>query len=136
MEEKIGNMKIIFYKTLVDSSTIKLIGEREKVKLFTKMGIVKPKSEDIKLESLTTIYEPFYLIKGRYYIDYYRKKIYPLEIEEDVTELLVLGKTLKPKISKLAKIRRKEKQVELEAPQYIVSETVLRMRTLSKKGYR
>ena len=122
MEERIGEMKTIIYKTLVDSSTVGLIGEREKVGLFTKLGIVRPKSEDIQLESLNTVYKPFYAIKGRYYIDYYRKTLYHLDVEDDVIELLILEKTLKPKKSKLAKLRGKEREVELEAEQRITKE--------------
>lgn len=121
MEERIEKMKTIVYKTIVDPSTIRLIGEREKTKLFIKMGIVKTRSDDIQLESLNTVYEPFYTIKGRYYVDYYRKKIYNLDIEDDVLELLVLKKTLKPKISKLGKLRG-ERIVELEAEQRIIEE--------------
>ena len=119
---KIAKIRTIVYKTLVDLSTVKLIGEREKVNLFTKMGIVKPRSKDIQLESLITIYEPFYTIKGRYYIDYYRKKLYHLDIEDDVKELLVFDRTLPPKTSKLGKIRGKEREIELEADQRIIKE--------------
>ncbi|MHA2061968.1 MAG: zinc ribbon domain-containing protein [Candidatus Sifarchaeia archaeon] len=121
-EERIAKLRTIVYTTLVDPSTVKLIGEREKIKIFTKMGIVKPRSEDIQLESLNTVYEPFYTIKGGYYIDYYRKKLYHLDIEEEVMELLVLEKTFKPKLSKLDKIRGKDREVELEAEQRIIKE--------------
>jgi hypothetical protein len=121
-KEKIVEMKTIVYKTMVDPSTIRLIGEREKTDLFKKMGIVKPRSKDIQLESLTTIYEPFYTIKGRYYIDYYRKRLYQLDIEDDVKELLVFDRTLLPKTSKLEKIRGKERKVELEAYHRIIKE--------------
>lgn len=134
IEEKIPEMKTIVYKTLVDPSTVKLVGEREKAKLFTKMGFLRPKSEDIQFEILEKFYDSYFIINGRYFIDYYRKHIYKLEVEEDVSEIVIFNQVLKPKIpSTLTKLRRKGKEVELEAEQRIIKENSAYM-ALNRKG--
>ncbi|MCK4953195.1 zinc-ribbon domain-containing protein [Candidatus Bathyarchaeota archaeon] len=134
IEEKIPEMKTIVYKTLVDPSTVKLVGEREKVKLFTKMGFLKPKSEDIKFETLEKFYDPYFIINGRYFIDYYRKHIHKLEVEEDVSEIVIFNQVLKPKTpSTLTKLRRKGKEVELEVEQRIIKENSAYL-ALNRKG--
>ena len=124
IEEKIPEMKTIVYKTLVDPSTSKIIGEREKGKLFTRLGVLKAKPEDIQFEALDKFYNPYFVLNGRYFIDYYRKRTYQLEIEDDVSEVVIFNQVLKPKTSTtLNKIRRKGREVELEAEQRIVKET-------------
>ena len=122
LEEKIVKLKTIVYKKIVDPSIIKLIGEREKLKLFTKIGLIKPKKEEIQFVALKTFYEPFFIIKGRYNIDYYRRKKYHLTIEDDVKELLVFEKILQPTASKISELRGKERSIELAADQRIIKE--------------
>jgi hypothetical protein len=120
LEEKIAKIKRIVYRTLVDESTVKLLGEKEKSKLFAKMGFLKPKNEDIQLESLEKSYDPFFIVNGTYSIDYYRKQVYKLDVGEDVSELVIFGQVLKPKAAGSSKFRGKAKEVELEVEQRIV----------------
>jgi len=119
LEEKIAKIKRIVYRTLVDESTVKLLGEREKSKLFSKMGFLKPKNEDIQLESLEKSYDPFFIVNGAYSVDYYRKHVYKLDVGEDVSELVIFGQVLKPKAASSSKFRGKGKEVELEVEQRI-----------------
>lgn len=126
-------MKKIVYRTLVDESTVKLVGEREKCKLFARMGFLKPKPEDIHFESIEKFYDPFFIINARYSIDYYRKHIYKLHVEEDVSELVIFDQVLKPKAPSSAKLGGKEKVVELEAEQRIIKENSAYM-VLDRKG--
>jgi hypothetical protein len=134
IEEKISEMKTIVYKTLVDPSTVKVVGEREKVKLFTKMGFLRPKLEDIKFEMLEKFYDPYFIINGRYFIDYYKKQLHKLEVEEDVSEIVIFDQVLKPKTpSALTKLRRKGQEVELEVEQRITKETAAYL-ALNRKG--
>lgn len=121
-EEHIAELKTIVYKTMVDESTVKLIGEKEKLKLFKKMTFLKPRPEDIQFESLERFYEPFITVSGRYHVDYYRRRTYELEAEDDVSELVIFNHVLKPKVSTLAKMQRKGRTVELEADERVVKE--------------
>ncbi|MDH5795854.1 MAG: hypothetical protein OEZ24_07080 [Candidatus Bathyarchaeota archaeon] len=132
-EEHIADLKTIVYKTMVDESTLKLIGEKEKLKLFKKMPFLKRKPEDIQFESLERFYEPFITVSGRYHVDYYRRRTYELEAEDDVSELVVFNHVLKPKTSALAKMQRKGRTVELEADERIVREQSAYM-ILDRKG--
>lgn len=131
LEEKIADTKTIVYKTHVDPSTAKLICEREKGKLFAVMGFLRPKPEDVQLESLKKCYDPFITINGRYLIDYYRKRIYKLDVEGDVSELVIFNQVLKPKMP--TKLRIKGREVELEAEQRIINDTSAYI-VLDKKG--
>lgn len=133
LEEKISKMKKIVYKTLVDPSTVKLIGEKKRGKLFAKMGFLRQKPEDVQFESLEKFYDPFFILNGRYLIDYYRKRIYKLDVEEEVSEIVIFNQVLKPKTPSLAKFRRKGKEVELKADQRIIKENSNYM-VLDRKG--
>jgi hypothetical protein len=115
-------MKVIVYKTLVDPSTAKLVGEREKLGLFTKLGLLKPKRDDIQFQSLEKLYDPFFILNGKYFIDYYRKRVYSLDVEDDVSELLIVDRIFHPKTPKLARFRGKTREVELEAKMRVVKE--------------
>lgn len=133
LEETIVKLKTIVYKTLVDPSTVKLICEREKQKLFTKMGFIKPKKTDIKFEMLEKFYDPFFVIKGRYFIDYYSKRVYNLDVDEDFQELLLFNRVLKPKMPTLAKLRGKVREVTLDAELRFVKENFVYI-ILDKRG--
>ncbi|MCW4027139.1 MAG: hypothetical protein NWE76_06620 [Candidatus Bathyarchaeota archaeon] len=121
-EEYIAELRTIVYKTTVDESTLKLIGEKEKLKLFKKMPFLKRGPEDIQFESLEKFYEPFITASGKYHVDYYRRRTYQLEAEDDVSELVIFNHVLKPETSTLAKMQRKGQTVELEADERVVRE--------------
>jgi hypothetical protein len=133
LEEHIAKLKTIVYKTIVDSSTMKLIGEKEKLKLFKKIGFLRAKSDEVQFDSLERFYEPYITVNGRYHVDYYRRRVYILEIEDDVSELVVFNHVLKPKISALGKMQRKPGKVQLEAEQRIVKENSAYM-IFNRKG--
>ncbi|MCW4020983.1 MAG: hypothetical protein NWF14_07140 [Candidatus Bathyarchaeota archaeon] len=132
-EEHISELKTIVYKTIVDPSTVRLICEKEKLKLFRRIGFLKPKPEEIQFNSLEKFYEPFVIVNGKYRIDYYRRRIHNLEIEDDVSELVVFNHVLKPKISSMDKIQRKGRTAELEAEHRIVKEKSVYL-VLDRKG--
>ena len=133
LEEHIADLRTIVYKTMVAESTLKLIGEKEKLKLFKKMPFLKRKPEDIQFESLERYYEPFITISGRYHVDYYRRRTYELEAEDDVSELVIFDHVLQPKTSTLAKVQRKGRTVELEADERVVREQSAYL-VLDRKG--
>ena len=132
-EERIAERKTIVYKTLVDPTTVKLMGEKEKVKLFTKMGFFRPKPEEIQCDSIEKYYEPYIIANGKYTIDYYRKHAYTLEVGENVRELVIFDQVLRPKAPRLAKLRGRGKEVELESEQRILHESTVYL-ILDKKG--
>ncbi len=88
--------KTVVYETLVDPTVIKVAGERIKRQLFTKFGFWKSNSLPIELFSMETYFEPFIVISGRYFIDYYRLCDYTIDIDSQVNEVILLNQKFYP----------------------------------------
>jgi hypothetical protein len=115
--EKITQRKIIVYKTLIDPTVIKLATEKVKDRLFVKFGFLKPNPEQID-------YEAFVVIDGKYTIDYYRRRIYTVRVDEKAQEVILFKQTFKPEISneplgKVVRIEGEERLVN-QAKAYLV----------------
>jgi hypothetical protein len=85
--EEIATRKTIVYETLVDPEVIKVAGENLKDKLFTRYLFLKPQPNEVNIISIEKFYEPFILISGRYSIDYYRKHVWTIKIENGISEV-------------------------------------------------
>jgi hypothetical protein len=90
--EKIAERKTIVYETRIDPTVAKMAGEKIKVRLFTRFGFLKPKSNEIQFVSVDKYYEPYLVIGGRYSIDYYRNCAYTVKVAKDVLEVIILGR--------------------------------------------
>jgi hypothetical protein len=88
--EKIAERKTIVYETRADPTVIKVAAEKLKVQLFARFGFLKPKAEDIQFVSIDKYYEPYMVINGRYFVDYYRKCAYTVNVGKEVQEVLLL----------------------------------------------
>jgi len=87
--EKIAERNTIVYETRTEPNVIKTIGENIKTQLFTRFGFIKSRPEDIQLVSIDKYYEPYITVSGRYFIDYYRKCTYTLEVDNKVQEVIL-----------------------------------------------
>ena len=94
--EKIVERKTIVYETRVDPTVIKVAGEKVKDQLFTRFGFRKPRPEEVQLVSVDKFYEPYMVLSGRYFIDYYRKCSYTIKVEKGVLEVILLDREIKP----------------------------------------
>jgi len=103
-KEKIVERKTVVYETHVDPTVIRVTGEKLKKQLFTKYGLFKPKPEEIQFVSLEKFYEPYVVISGRYFIDYFRKRTYVFRVDDPVREVLVLNNKFTPENSGNARI--------------------------------
>jgi len=93
--EKVVERRIIVYKSRFDSTVIKSTAEKMKGELFS--GVFrKPKPEEIRVVSIDKYYKPYIVVDGKYTIDYYKKCIYTIEVEETMREIVILDKTFKP----------------------------------------
>ncbi len=92
IEEKIVERKTIVYEANIDPTVIRVAGEKLKEQLFTKFAFYwfQPKSKDIELVSLEKYYEPFIVISGKYFIDYFRKCTYIFKVDKGVREVVLL----------------------------------------------
>ena len=94
--ERIVKRKTIVYRTLVDPTVVKITGEKIKERLFVRFGFLTPKPEEVQYVSVDKYYEPYIVVSGRYSIDYYRKRVYPVEVDGDVREVILLKQIFKP----------------------------------------
>ena len=97
ISEKVTRRKVIVYKSRVDPTIVKLTAEKMKNKLFIKFGFSKPKPEEIRIVSVDKYYEPYILIDAKYSIDFYKKRVYSLDVGNETDEVRILGETFKPK---------------------------------------
>jgi len=115
-KENIVERKTIVYETHMDPALVRVTGEKLKKQLFIRFGLFKPKSEEIQFISLDKYYEPYIVISGRYFIDYFRKCIYFFKVGEPVTEVVILNRKFIPAASK------NQKQVKLYGEERVVHE--------------
>jgi len=94
--ERIAKRKIIVYKSRVDPTIVKLTAEKMKNKLFIKFGFSKPRPEEIRVVSVDRYYEPYILVDAKYSVDYYKTKVYTLDVDNETEEVRILDKTFEP----------------------------------------
>jgi len=123
--EKITDRKIIVYKTLIDPTVIKLATEKVKDRLFVKFGFLKPNPDQIQQIAFEKDYEAFVIVDGRYHIDYYRRRIYTIKVDDKAQEVILFNQTFKPETlsepvqGKVVRIEGEERLIH-EAKAYIV----------------
>ena len=106
IKENIVDRKTIVYEANIDPAVIRVSGEKLKQQLFTKFGLFKPKSEEIQFISLDKYYEPYIVISGKYFLDYYRKCTYVFKVDQGVREVVLLDRKFLPETSKATKTIR------------------------------
>ncbi len=97
--ERIAERKTIVYETRVDPTVIKVAGEKLKDQLFTRFGFLKPKPDEVQFVSIEKYYEPYSMINGKYFIDYYRKCAYLVKVDGKVLEVVLLNNKFEPEQS-------------------------------------
>jgi hypothetical protein len=119
--EKIAERKTVVYETRIDTTVVQVTGERLKVQLFTRFGFMKPRPEEIQFVSVDKYYEPYMVMSGRYFIDYYRKCAYKLKVDKKVLEIILLNHRLKPNQS-TDSYEKGYKEVKLEGEERLMYE--------------
>jgi hypothetical protein len=121
-QENIVKRKTIVYEAHIDPTVIRVSGEKLKKQLFTRFWFLKPKSEEIQFVSLDKYYEPYIVISGRYFIDYFRKCTYIFKVDEAVREVDLLDNKFVPenfKSSKIVKLHGEERLIN-EAKAFLI----------------
>jgi hypothetical protein len=106
IKENIVERKTIVYQASIDPTVIRVSGEKLKKQLFTRFGFFKPKLEEIQFVSLQKYYEPYIVISGRYFLDYYRKCTYIFKVDQAVKEVVLLNKRFVPETSRSSRNAR------------------------------
>ncbi len=96
LPQKIVDRRVVVLESRLSPAMAGLLGEKIKTKLFAKLCFLKPKPEEIRLVSVKKYYEPHIIISGKYAIDYCRKEVYPVNVDENVREIVLLDERLKP----------------------------------------
>lgn len=96
LKEKIVRRKTIVHEVNIDPTMIRISGEKLKLQLFAKFGLFRPKPDEIQFISSELYYEPYLVINGKYFIDYYRKRVYKIQVEDEVKEVVLLKKKFIP----------------------------------------
>ena len=112
--ERIAKRKIIVYKSRVDPTIVKLTAEKMKNKLFIKFGFSKPRPEEIRVASVDKYYEPYILVDGKYSVNYYKKRVYTLDVDGTTEKVKILDKTFTPE-SLVSPTGEPHKVIKLEA---------------------
>jgi len=94
--EKIAERNTIVHETRIEPNVIETIGEKIKAQLFTRFGFIKPKPEEIQLVSIDKYYEPYIMVSGRYFVDYYRKCTYTVKVDNRVQEIILSNQKYRP----------------------------------------
>jgi len=119
--EKIAERKTIVYETRIDQTVIKVSGERLKAQLFARFGFMKPNPEDIRLVSIDKYYEPYMVISGRYFIDYYRRCAYTIKVDRRVREVILLDRKFEPN-QPVDRSAKDHSMIRLEGEERLVNE--------------
>ena len=121
-KENIVERKTIVYEAPIDPTVIRVSGEKLKQQLFTRFGLLKPKPEEIQFISLDKYYEPYIVISGKYFIDYYRKCTYVFKVDEAVREVVLLNYKFLPETSKSNKVIKLpgEERLTKEAKAFLI----------------
>jgi hypothetical protein len=120
-QENIVSRKTIIYETLVDPTVIRVASEKLKTQLFSRFWLLKPKPEEIQFISIDKYYEPYIVVSGKYVIDYYRKCLYTVRIDEGVLEVILLGNKFIPERT-ATPMARERNTITLEGEERLIVE--------------
>jgi len=132
VQERITKRKTIVYKSRVDPTIVKLTAEKMKNKLFIKFGFSKPRPEEIRVVSVDKYYEPYVLIDGKYNVNYYKKRVYTLDVDRTAEKVKILDQIFTPE-SLVGPTGETRKAIKLEAEESLSYEDKAYI-TLDKSG--
>ena len=116
IREKICGMKTIVHRLAVDETSVRNFIEKRKTGFFSRLRVFKPKPEEVVCEDIALYYEPYIVARANYTIDYYRRKVYPIRVEDTVKEVIIFDKILQP-----GGQEKGGKQISLEARERVTT---------------
>ena len=111
---------IIVQKVSKDYKSIKKVVDKNMVKTFSKMFFIKPKSDEIKCESINLIYESFLITNIKYHLEYYQNKKYNINVDNNVVETTIFNHSLEP--VKVEEKSGSHKQIIIESKELVIHE--------------
>ncbi|MDH3793773.1 MAG: hypothetical protein OER78_01705 [Nitrosopumilus sp.] len=88
MEQKIEPKKTTVFKAMVSEQQVQNVADKKKTSLY---GTVfnRPKAEDVSISSIELFYEPYWIVKGNYYSEYFRRTVYEFVTSPEVKEVII-----------------------------------------------
>lgn len=126
IKENIVERKTIVYEAPIDAAVMRVSGEKFKLNLFASFGgLFKPKAEEIQFVSIEKYYEPYMVVSGKYFLDYYRKCTYTFRVDDVVKEVVLLDRKFVPAGSSYGKNARTvslhgEERLNTEATAFLI----------------
>jgi len=136
IEERIQQRKLMVHKVAIDLETAENIVDIGKTRFFAKLGLLRPRHEEIEVESVQLFYDPFVVAKASYFLDFYEKKTYKVKVGDGASEVVVLGQTFKPKaVKKRMKgiMKRPHKEIVLDGQERVIHKAATHI-ALNRKG--
>jgi hypothetical protein len=126
---------VLVQKISKDYAAIKSIVDKNMVKTFSKMRFLKPKANEIECESIQIYYDSFLIANTKYVIDYYKKREYCIDLDDNVKEVLVFDQNIKPTIveAKSGIKTKPKKQIIIDSKERINLE-ISKQIALNRKG--
>jgi hypothetical protein len=90
LPQSMVEVKTIVLKPRLDKGDIELIGEKIKPRLFSRFGF-KPRPENVRLICSELYFEPYLLIGGKYVLDYCKKHVFEINVNERINTVFVGG---------------------------------------------
>jgi hypothetical protein len=130
ISRKIARRKVVVFKTLADSTMIKAAAEKMKSRLFRKYMFMTPSADQIRQISFEKTYERYFVVEGKYTIDYYQGRTYHIPILHNSVEVVLLNHTFEPEPTKA---KRQKRTLSLEGEERLIHERTAYL-VLDSKG--
>src|SRR4030066_1175610 len=119
--ENIAERRTIVYQTLIDPAVVRIEGEKIKHKLFKRFLFKLSTPEEIEFASIEKYYEPYIVISGRYFIDYFRKCAYSVRVAREAQEVIFFDHKFIPRQASFSSVD--ESSIKLEGEERLSKET-------------
>jgi hypothetical protein len=133
MKEKIERRKLLVHQVAIDLEAAKNVVDKDKTKFYARLGVFRPKSEEIECEAVQLFYEPFLVAKATYFLDYYKKQTYTIKVDEKVSEVIAFGQTFEPHAVKEGLLKRPYNAIAFNAQERVIHRAATHM-ALNRTG--
>jgi len=124
------------HKISKDYETIKNIIEKNMIKAFSKMYFIKPKANEIECESVTLCYDSFLIANTKYHVEYYQNKKYNINVDDNITEVIIFNHSLEPKAvngKKPGILKGTKNEIVIETKERVTHE-IIKQLAFNRKG--
>jgi len=117
LSQKIARRKVVVFKTLSDPTIVKAEAEKMKGSLFRRYGVLKPPADQIRQIAFEKSYEPYFVVEGKYTIDYYQGRSYTIPILQNSIEVVLFDHKIEPEPAKKG---RQNRTIKIEGEERLI----------------